>query len=262
LHADRALDITRVTQVLLCWSEIQRDSAALKWSKKIDKRDNFGKAAANAAECAKAGRSRREADLLAALASDIVHDAGKLERTKFDLTSGNQRFLESLRTLAGEPDTPTGKPDPLTEEAVREALIGPWTYRDKCHSLGWDPATQRLHALRGKLPEKDRENRSVRAAVFLAAQALPLFPSFAVRGRLRTTGFYRLDGEDWFVWPIWSAPVSLDTLRSLVGQRFDEDLGDLRERGVVVYRSRVCHTGGSEGNYQVFSHAEECPWGR
>jgi len=251
LHAQRALDIGGVTQVLLCWSKIQRTSAALKWSTKIDDRGKFRKAAEYAAENAKEGRSREEADLLAALASDIAYDGGKLERTKFDLTSGNQRFLESLRTLAGEP---------VTVEAVQEALIGPWRYRDTYHSLGWDPATQRLHALRGKLPEKDKESRSVRAAVFLAAQALPLFPCFAVRGQLRTTGFYRLEGEDWFVWPIWTAPVSLDTLRSLVAQRFDEDL---RERGVdVVCRCRVCHTGGAEGNYQVFSYPEEWPWPR
>jgi hypothetical protein len=267
LHADRALDITSVAQVLLCWSRIQRDSVALKWSTKIDDREKFRRCAKTIVESVNDDRSRRDADLLAALASDVIYrrEKGmlKLEPTAFDLTSASQNFLKSVREVAGEPKNSKGKADLLTKEAVEEALIGPWMYRDSYHSLGWDPATQRLHALRGKLPAADTERRSVRAAVFLAAQALPLFPCFAVRGHLRTTGFYRLDGEDWFVWPIWTAPVSLDTLRSLVVQRFDEDLQNLRERGIdVVYRCRVCHTGGAEGNYQVFSYPEEWPWPR
>ncbi len=197
-------------------------------------------------------------DMLAALASDIVDDGGKLRPTAFDLTSGNQRILQSIRILSGEPETGKGKPNPLTRDAVEEALIGPWKYRDANHSLGWDPNSQRLHALRGKLPEKDKENRSVRGAVFLASQALPLFPCFSVRGRLRTTGFHEFDGDEWFAWPVWRDPISLHTLRSLLAQPFSSDL---REHGVdVVYRCRRSHTGGSEGNYQVFGHPEERAW--
>jgi hypothetical protein len=174
------------------------------------------------------------------------------------MTSGNQRFLQSIRVLAGAAETAKGKPNPLTRDAVEEALFGPWRYQDPHHSLGWDPNAQRLHALRGKLPEKDKEKRSVRAAVFLASQALPLFPCFSVRRKLRTTGFRQFDGDDWLVWPVWGTPISVETLRSLLAQPFDSDL---RERGVeIVYRCQRSHTGGSEGNYQVFSHPEECSW--
>ena len=128
------------------------------------------------------------------------------------------------------------------------------------HSLGWDPQTQRLHALRGKIPEHDKENRSVRAAVFLASLALPMFPCFAVAGGLQTTGFHREDNDDWFSWPIWREPISLATLRSLLSHPFN---GDLEQRGVdVVCRCRVAHTGGSQGNYQVFGHPEERHWPR
>lgn len=116
------------------------------------------------------GSSLRDAtDMLAALASDLVSDGESLRSTLFDLTSGNQRLLQSFRVLAGQPETVNRKPSPLTKAAVEEALIGPWTYRDDHHSLGWDPQVQRLHALRGKLPEKDKASRSVRAAVFLAS---------------------------------------------------------------------------------------------
>lgn len=259
IKAERPLDIEAVTQVLLCRSNKQRESAALTWSTKIDDRPKYRKTAREAVEKFCDGGSRDVVDMLAGLASDLVLEKkGKLRSTGFDLTSGNQQLLKSFRVLAGEAETAKGKPSPLSQAAVHEALIGPWTYQDDHHSLGWDPQAQRLHALRGKLPEKDKANRSVRAAVFLASQALPLFPCFAVGGRLRTTGFHHHDGDYWFAWPIWSQSISLDTLRSLLAQPFDRNL---RARGVeVVFHGRCAHTGGSEGNYQVFSHSEERPW--
>jgi hypothetical protein len=257
IDSERALDVDGTTQVLLSRSKQQRESAALRWSTKIDDRTKYRETARNATQRLAERRPRDDVDMLAALASDLFDDGGALRSTAFDLTSGNQRILQSIRVFAGEPEMAKGKPDPLTRDAVEEALIGPWKYRDAHHSLGWDPHAQRLHALRGKLPEKDKENRSVRAAVFLASQALPLFPCFAVGRRLRTTAFHRYDGDEWFAWPVWSEPISLDTLRSLLAQPFTNDL---RQRGVdTVYRCRRSHTGGSEGNYQVFSHPEERP---
>lgn len=260
IHSEHELDMDAVTQVLLCRSKLQRESAALKWSGKIDDRTKYREAAWNAIQGLAERRPRDDADMLAALASDLVDDGGKLRSTAFDLTSGNQNLLKSIRVLAGEPETAKDKPNPLTRDAIEEALLGPWRYRDGHHSLGWDPNGQRLHALRGKLPEKDKEGRSVRAAVFLASQALLLFPCFAVGQNLQTTGFHRHEGEYWFAWPIWSEPISLDTLRSLLSQPFRSDL---HGRGVdVVYRCRRTHTGGAEGNYQIFSHAEEWTWPR
>ncbi|MBI4612489.1 MAG: hypothetical protein HY720_02660 [Planctomycetes bacterium] len=228
------------------------------WSTKVDDRGKYRDMANRVVLQLLQGASRDDADMLAALASDLIVEGKSLRSTSFDLTSGNQRLLQSLRILAGEPENPKGRPSPLTRAAVEEAMMGPWKYQDDHHSLGWDPQAQRLHALRGKIPEKDKASRSVRAAVFLASQALPLFPCFAVRRRLRTTGFHRHDEDDWFAWPIWREPISLDTLRSLLAHPFHSDL---RERGVeVVYRCRRAHTGGSEGNYRVFSPPEERPW--
>ncbi|WP_446685617.1 type I-G CRISPR-associated protein, Cas3-extension family [Methylacidimicrobium cyclopophantes] len=140
---------------------------------------------------------------------------GPLPREKDPLPqSGNQRFLSSIQESA----------DPFTEDAVQEALFGPWQYNDENHSLGWDPQAQRLPALRNKLPERDRSNRSVRAVVFLATKALPLFPCFVRGGKLSTTGFYREGEEDWFSWPIWRVPMSVKTLGSLLAERFTADL--------------------------------------
>lgn len=224
----------------------QQDSLALKWSDKIDDRAKFRETGSTLIERNGGQDDQESLRLLSALASDIVvNDKGKLQPTLLDFTSGNQRFLSSICEISRD----------LTEDAFQEALCGPWQYRDRAHSLGWDPQTQRLHALRHRVPEQDKENRSIRGAVFLASQALPLFPCFAVRSRLRTTGFHRDDGDDWFTWPIWREPISVETLRSLLALPLTRDL---KRRGIeVIYRCRRVRTGGSEGNYQVFSNVEE-----
>jgi hypothetical protein len=71
----------------------------------------------------------------------------------------------------------------------REALFGRWRYDDPQHSLGLDPSTERLHALRAVSSTKE-ESCGVATAVGLAFEALPLFPCFWADGRLATTGFH------------------------------------------------------------------------
>lgn len=247
LHRGRELRLESLIRMLTSQASQQKNSLALNWSTKIDDRDKFRELGFRliADDCT--SREKGSLALLSALASDLALDRNKkLQPTSLDLTSGNQRFLSSICDVSTN----------LAAAALREALCGPWQYRDGAHSMGWDPQMQRLHALRHKLPEQDKENRSVRGAVFLASQALPLFPCFAVRGGLRTTGFHRNDREDWFAWPLWCEPISLDTLGALLAHRLNNEL---KQRGVVVvYRCRRVRTGGSEkGNYQVFSNAEE-----
>jgi len=252
LHSSTKINLPTLTQALVCRGKQQRQSAALNWSSKIDDRATFREAALAVLQRSDSSEVRDTLGTFAALASDIVvTDKGTLRPTLLDLTSGNQRLLTNIRALAGEPKGGEGKPRSFTEEAVREALVGPWRYCDDDHALGWDPQTQRLHALRHKLPEQDKANRSVRAAVFLGSQALPLFPCFAVGRQLRTTGFHRDRNGDFFAWPIWHRAISLHTLRSLLAHTLNRDL---KRRGVrVVYRCQRVRTGGSEGNYQIFS---------
>lgn len=100
------------------------------WSAKIDSRAKYRDAAKNALEQHFAGEPRDAADTLAALASDLEADGDSLRPTLLDLTSGNQRLLQSFRILAGEPEKAKGKPSPLTRNAVEEALSGPWKYQD------------------------------------------------------------------------------------------------------------------------------------
>lgn len=254
LRSEFQIDISVISKCVIDVANRQRHSKAWTWSRKIDKRSTYVESAQSAVDEILGGESTRfDADMFAALASDLVVAKDALRRTAFDLTSGNQGLLKSFRQTA-ERFEMGAEPD------LDEALHGPWQYRADDHSLGWDPLTQRLHALRGAAPEGDKSNRSVRAAVLLGSLALPLFPCFAVGRALRTTGFYDDGKQKRLSWPVWREPISLSTLKSLLSHPFDSDL---RERGVhAVYQCAVVLTGGSSGRYEILSHSTERNWAR
>jgi hypothetical protein len=253
-------DLESLTAILILRAVGEKDSKALGWSDRIDDRAEFKKLGAEMLRHAASPEGDDTIAWLPAFSSEIV-GTKNLQPTLLSMTSASQGFLKAIRTLAADLSKTKKRkgqqPLQLGADAIREALCGPWRYADKAHSLGWDPQTQRLHALRNKLPAIDKENRSTRGAVFLASQAIPLFPCFSVRGKLRTTGFLRRDREDWFAWPIWSEPISLITLQSLLAQPLDHNL---KRRGInAAYRCLVAHTGGGKSNYRVFGNAVEHP---
>lgn len=182
------------------------------------------------------GSGRTYADIFSGYGSELAIDGAKrlVKPTALHMTSGQQEFLKGLKQL-GEGLRYGG------ESAFEEALFGPWRYEDKQHSMGWDPNTERMAALRHVAPTKEKA-QSVRAAVWLAAEALPLFPTAAVeslRGvRLETTGFSRRNGEWRFRWPVWREAIGLSTLKSLLAapwlqdERFDKF--SLSRRGVCA----------------------------
>jgi len=187
---------------------------------------------------------RADADRFVAYGSELVCDGSKnlVKPTAFHLTSGQQKFMKTLRKLA----------DDLCRNrtaAFEEALFGPWNYRDKHHSLGWDPNTERMAALRHTAPTKE-EPHSVRAAVWLAFEALSLYPTAAIEtwqgARLQTTGILQQQGAWTFRWPVWQVPLALPTLKSLLASPWFSDASldahRLTRRGIsavfesVVYR--------------------------
>ena len=179
------------------------------------------------------------ADMLSAFGSEIVVDRvkGMVKPTLFKMTAGQQRFLRSISEVR---DSLKSK----TDEAVREALFGPWLYKDPYHSLGWDPATERLHALRVEAPTKETP-RCVRAAVYLAAESLPIFPTVVLPSRkLGTTGFTKNgDGNDAFVWPVWEPPIGVESLKSLLASSElisgRKGMRSLMRRGVIAVYGAV-----------------------
>lgn len=175
---------------------------------------------------------RRFCDYLAAFASEIAVDNAKglVKPTLLYMTSGQQKFLGSALELSE-----TYRKD--QSEKLNEALFGPWLYRDKQHALGWDPAAERMYALRHKKPG-DETPTSVSAAIRLALEAIPLFPVFPDKyGRLSTSGFIRINRENVFQWPLWQVPISLDALKTLLTSELSDDT-NLCRRGVnALYKS-------------------------
>lgn len=93
--------------------------------------------------------------------------------------------------------------------------------------------------------------------MLLAFWALPLFPTVAANQRAVTTGFTRSRGEQHFHWPIWSTPIGLDELRTLMhtgkSAWFSQTGGRLRDGIQGVYRSRRSEFG---QGYAIFRSPE------
>jgi hypothetical protein len=153
---------------------------------------------------------RTTVDFVAAYASELITQKTLIVPTALDMTSGQQKFLALVAAVAQD----LRRHPQRTSEALAEALWGPWRYRNRGHALGWDPDSERRHAYEAQSPTKSKAV-SVRAALWLAFEALPLFPTAAVGGRLHVGGF---DGDGQYLsWPLWEAPLALPTVRSLVG---------------------------------------------
>lgn len=172
---------------------------------------------------------------ISALAADGAVDGqkGLIKPGAFYMVSGQQKFLRGAKDVAA-----IVRSDPSA--MFREALLGPWSYRARTHGLGWDPNTERLYALRHRAPTAEKPS-CIAGAVILAFWALPLFPALSENGKASTIGFSRDNGETFFSWPIFSTPVDLDELRSLLhagdGTWLAKD-GKLRPGIEACYRSR------------------------
>lgn len=175
--------------------------------------------------------SRLEADYFAAYGSEMVIDKtskGNVKPTAMHMTAGQQKFLKLISKDLSK------SMSKKTAEAYDEALFGPWRREDNVNSFGWDPSAKRLHALRHRAPSSDVFH-CVRAAIWLAVEALPLYPTAAISGRLQTTGFTATRPMI-FSWPIWEPPIGLDTLRTLI--MTSDSKASLLRRGVTsIYRS-------------------------
>lgn len=194
---------------------------------------------------------RETADYLTAFGSEAIGSGPKKEQmsdTEFRTMSGagHQHFLGFMRDLAigTEP------------EHLRRALFETWDYADPRPSLRWDPADYRPHALRAEDPSGD-PIKTMRGANRLAIEALPLFPTVPVGRRLRTVGFQDRNGETEITWPIWSEPLRLETVASLLasaeiraGEIQRGARSSLARRNIAqVFRAKRF----TDGNYRNFS---------
>lgn len=195
-------------------------------------------------------------EFFAAFGSEIVcaRSTGDVKPTAFHLTAGQQKFLKSAREMAQtlDPNCKQKRTLASPREAFEQTLFGPWTYQDPVHSLGWDPGTEALHALSDRAPT-DAGPVSQRGAVWLAFEALPLFPCVPRQHSggsiyLHTRGFNREATA--FRWPLWAAPgITLQTLLELaaLGEIYlpAPDAIKLLARGIVAVYESACHRDGN-----------------
>jgi hypothetical protein len=174
----------------------------------------------------------RCADWFNAFGSELMTEEDVIVPTPFDMTVARQKFLADALKLGTSLKGSSGR------DAFREALFGPWQYADDQHSLGWDPSNIRLGAFTTDAPTK-MANTGVRGAVWLAFESLPLFPCFVATDKLRTRAIRSEGRSDVLVWPVWSCPLTLVAVETLLSLR--ELSGNAEaaiQRGVeAVYRS-------------------------
>lgn len=151
--------------------------------------------------------------LAAALVADGSLDgAGKAAKpTDLYFAAGQLRFLQIIRTILAEVD----------RKELKEALVGPWTYRSSLSSLGWDVTDDRIYAIAPADPakEKKKTNPGAEALAVLGLSCHPVFASRDRRGRNRTltagcSGPWRRGGK--YTWPLWGRPATPNAVRSLL----------------------------------------------
>ncbi len=196
--------------------------------------------------------NRRDSDqFVALLAENALAGKNDAKPSLLHFTAGQQKFLAMARELNEKVDL----------DLLREAVVGPWSYESSLPVLGWDARGERIYALRGTDPSKDKKT-GVPGADWLAFSALGLFPSAknggAGRDQLLTTGCRGTWKQGRFHWPLWSPPLSLDVVRSLLAFEglVDEPLALQRQRGVFrVLEAPIRRS--DQGGYGSFGPSSE-----
>ena len=185
---------------------------------------------------------------LAAFGCELIRQRGKdvLKTSPLSMTSGQQRFLQLVKHVV----LSLNDHQVLTDK-IDEGLFQPWCYLDSVHMMGWDPASERQHAYQAESPTKQKP-KGVMLAIWLAFEALPLFPTMAVSRRLATCSFVHKARTQHMIWPVWQCPITLCAIQSILTQlsRMNESL-DLRQLGITgIYTSHRMPVG--DKGYAVF----------
>lgn len=192
-------------------------------------------------------RQRVDVDLFCALVAEgAAARKGDAKPTAFHFTAGQQRFLVMARELCAG----------VHAERITEALVGPWRYDSPLPVLGWDGRGERIYALRGADPAKEKK-LGVPGADWLAFLGLRFFPVAAKSGRLLTTGCTGRWKREMFTWPLWSVRLRSAVVGSLLAD------GNLAQLGVAqreqlgvseVFRAPIRRS--DQGGYGSFGAPE------
>lgn len=137
---------------------------------------------------------------------------------------GHQHFLDRLTSVPMLP-APLVKPKrgekppkvpPTGSSKMMEALFAPWSRGDETDSFRWDPADDQRYALRFGDPSKSGAARTTHGANRLAAVGLLSFPCVAGEYVLEAVGSLRAEGTRHYLWPIWTEPLTLAGIETLL----------------------------------------------
>jgi len=199
------------------------------------------RAAMNQGQLEAVPENRRAVDLLAGFGSDAYADKnGVFADTALRMVRSGDSVGQGLPAYA------LAIRQGVTIEQLHAALFSVWRYEDDGFSLRWDPVEDQRYALRWYDPSSQSNKKTslqtMRGANVLALESLALLPVQPQTHGVATTAFAHLERRrDFFTWPIWDAPITLDTIRSLLAS---SDLVEktpnrnaLHARGIVeVYR--------------------------
>jgi len=202
--------------------------------------DTYAQACRNAEQ--QATRPARALAFLAAWGTEAsLNDKGLIRYTWLDMTSGRQRLIANLRSVAAFLEASR-----RARGAFESALFG-GPYENQS-SFGWDPATIRQHAHEARAPT-DQKPAGKSGWIWLAAESLAWHPVLPRGDRARTTGCETLKsgGDMSYFWGLWSPKAELapDEARMLRAM----DFRALSRRPGV--ESLWASTIGKSGNYRI-----------
>ena len=163
--------------------------------------------------CSSILTDRRDADFLSSFGTELYPNEknGQFQDSKFRMVRSGDSAGQGLPFYAKEMRKKVGI------DHIQRTLFHAWDYQDTGYSLRWDPIEDQRYALRWRCyPSKSRQGTML-AANSLAVEALQWFPTLLIGSQARTTGFQRLGRrETYFIWPIWTPMVGMETVRSLL----------------------------------------------
>ena len=139
---------------------------------------------------------------MAGWATDAILREGFVAVSRMDMTSGQQRLLRDLRSLAPR----------VTRSHLHSALLG-GSYEDQS-SFGLDPIAVRSHAYEYQATTKSKAPGKP-GLIWLAFESIPLHPVVPITAsRAQNTG-WKGPPDAAYVWPLWDAMLTLEEVSLL-----------------------------------------------
>ena len=144
------------------------------------------------------------------LAEDSLDKGGIAKPSDLYFTAGNQEFVSKARSILSD----------VNEQALVADTSEPWRYAAAGdYSLMWDVTDDRLHAHSAADPTSNLNRKFTNlGAEALAVIGLSSFPCFASSGRTLTQGCSGSWKKGVFVWPLWTVPATVRSVRCLLAQ--------------------------------------------